>query len=95
MTIDELMDELQDARHQMGGHAEVRIAYQPAWPMRAAVARVTVPAEVDADRLYDEGERAAGQDEDGRMVWLAAGEAPYGENPYGPRWAWRGGEADR
>lgn len=26
--------------------------------------------------------------EDGKMLWLAVGSAPYDENPYGPRWAW-------
>jgi hypothetical protein len=88
MTIDELISELESAREEMGGDAEIRIAHQPDWPLRATFARVKLPAYADADMLYSEDERAAGQDEDGHLLWLATGSAPYGESPYAPRWAW-------
>jgi hypothetical protein len=92
MTIDDLISELEEARDALGGQAEVRIAYQPSWPLRAALAHVTVPL----DDQYEEGEWAAGQDRDSGMLWLAAGsELPWDENPYAPRWAWRHGEASR
>lgn len=87
MTIDDLIAELEDARENLGGDAEVRVAYQENYPLRGTVARVTVPEDEDP---YDEGERAVGQDADGGMVWIAVGSAPYDENPYGPRWAWTG-----
>ena len=73
----------------------MRIAYQPNWPLRATVIWVTVPGSGDPADLYDEGERAAGQDQDSGFCWLAAGSPPWAENPYAPRWAWRGGEASR
>lgn len=43
MTIDELIEELENARDDLGGHAEVRIAYQQNYPLRGTIARVTAP----------------------------------------------------
>lgn len=88
MTIDEMIAALEEAREDLGGEAQVRVAYQPNWPLRGTVARVTVPDGPDPDDNYDEGSAAPGQENDGRMVWIAVGSAPYDENPYGPRWAW-------
>lgn len=90
MTIDELISELEEARESLGGQAGVRVAYQPSYPLRGTIARVTVPDCTDADHLYSESERAAKQDEDGTFAWIAVGSAPYDENPYGPSWAWTG-----
>lgn len=91
MTIADLIADLEQAQEELGPQAEVRIAYQPNWPLRATVAHVTLAS--DPDEPYGEGEQAAGQENDGQMVWLAADGARYGENPYAPRWAWRHGEA--
>ena len=90
MTIDELMDQLADARHELGGGAQVRVAHQTAWPLRATVACVTVPGSPDPGELYGEDDEAPGQDGDGRMAWIALADgAPWDESPYAPRWAWR------
>jgi len=43
MNIDEMIQQLEEARDDLGGDAEVRIAYQPNWPLRGTVAAVTVP----------------------------------------------------
>jgi hypothetical protein len=85
MTIDELISELEEARDELGGEAEVRVAYQQNYPLRGAVAAVTVPGE----EPYDEGESAPGQDNDANMCWIAVGSVPYPENSYGPSWAWK------
>jgi hypothetical protein len=96
MTIGDLIQQLEEARDDLGGDPEVRIAYQPNWPLRAAVAYVTIPPCSDPGDLYGEGEAAPGQDKDGRFCWIAASDAaPWDENPYAPRWAWQQGEADR
>jgi hypothetical protein len=87
MTIDDLISELEQARDELGGHAEVRVAYQQNYPLRGTIARMTVP---DVENPYDEGTAAPGQDGDAHMAWLAVGSAPYDENPYGPEWAWTG-----
>jgi hypothetical protein len=86
MTIDQLIEAAQEARDELGGDAEVRIAYQPNYPLRGILQAVTVPE----DDPYDEDNSASGQDNDGKMLWLAAGAVDYGENPYGPEWAWNG-----
>ncbi len=90
MTIDELVALAEEAREDLGGGAQVRIAYQPGWPLRAALAYVTIPHSTDPDELYGPDETATGQGNDGTFLWLATGDIPDGENPYAPRWAWLG-----
>jgi hypothetical protein len=86
MTIDQLIEAAQEAREELGGDAEIRVAYQSNYPIRGILQAVTVPQEDP----YPEDESAAGQEDDGLMLWLAVGPAPYHENPYGPAWAWEG-----
>jgi hypothetical protein len=43
MTIDELLEELDNAKDAMGGATEIRIAYQPRWPLRGKIANVCIP----------------------------------------------------
>ena len=90
MTIDELIQLAADAREDLGGDAQVRIAYQPGYPLRAALQYVTIPYSTDQSDLYHLDEMAAGQENDGTFLWLAAGDLPDGENPYAPGWAWLG-----
>jgi hypothetical protein len=90
MTIDELNSLAEEAREDLGGDAQVRIASQPGYPVRAALQYVTIPFSSDPGDLYDSGEQAPGQQNDGTFLWLAAGEIPDGENPYAPAWAWNG-----
>jgi hypothetical protein len=85
LTIDELIELASEAREDLGGDAQVRIAYQPGYPLRAALQYVTVPPE-----LYGPDESAAGQENDGTFLWLATGDLPDRENPYAPQWAWLG-----
>jgi integrase len=89
MTIDQLIEAATEARDELGGDAEVRLCWQPEYPIRGTLEAVTVP---ESDP-YDEGEIAAGQENDSRMLWLAAGAVPYGENPYASSWAWEGASA--
>jgi hypothetical protein len=37
MTIDELMTRLEDARDELGGETDVRIALQPGYPLEASI----------------------------------------------------------
>jgi hypothetical protein len=85
MTIDMMIEQLEEAKEDLGGDAEVRVAYQQSYPLRGTVSRVTVP---ESDDPYGDNELAVGQDGDAKMLWIAVGSAPYDENPYGPRWAW-------
>ena len=88
MTIDELIELATEAREDLGGDAQVRIAYQPGYPLRAALGFVTIPYSTDPDELYGHDEQAAGQQHDGTFLWLAAGDLPDRENPHAPGWAW-------
>ena len=90
MTIDELIELAVEAREDLGGDAQVRIACQPGYPVRASLQYLTVPFSTDPAELYGPDETAAGQENDGRFLWLAAGEVPARENPYAPGWAWLG-----
>jgi hypothetical protein len=90
MTIDELIVLAQDAREDLGGDAQVRIAYQPGYPLRTALMGVTTPHSTDPEELYGADETASGQANDGAFLWLATGDLPDGENPYAPDWAWSG-----
>jgi hypothetical protein len=51
---------------------------------------VTIPHSAVPHALYGPDETAAGQENDERFLWLAAGDLPEGENPYAPQWAWPG-----
>ena len=84
MTIDELIELAGDARDDLGGGAQVRIAYQPGYPLRAALHCVTIPHSTDPEHLYGPDQTAAGQQDDGRFLWLATGDLPNRENPYAP-----------
>lgn len=86
MTIEELIDRLESARDMLGADAQVRVTWQRDYPIRGAVAQVTVPPE----EPYAEDEQAAGQERDHLTVWLAIDPVEPPENPYGPRWAWSG-----
>ena len=90
MTIDELIELATEAREDLGGDAQVRIAYQPGYPLRAALSCVTIPYSTDPAELYGPDEQAAGQQHDGTFLWLATGDLPDRENPYAPGWAWLG-----
>jgi hypothetical protein len=90
MTIDELIELADQARKDLGGSAHVRIAFQPGWPLRAALRCLTIPSSADPGELYAADEQAPGQQNDGTFLWLATGDLPHGENPYAPDWAWNG-----
>lgn len=60
--------------------AEVRIALQPSWPLRANVANVVAGRDaMDDDDPTDEDDALG-------IVWIVAREGVgYGEHPYAPR----------
>ena len=62
MTLDELMELASEARENLGGDAEVRIATQPGWPLRAALACVAIPHSTDPSDLYGPDQIATGQE---------------------------------
>ena len=72
MTIKELIRELQYIEEDFGD-LEVRVAYQPSWPLAGKIENVWMPEE----------------DEDGNQkVWLAVDSVGHAESPYAPKDAW-------
>ncbi len=73
MTLSELIVHLTDLAETTEDDPQVRIAYQPSWPLRASLSNVTV----------------ASDDSGNEFLWLAAStSAPYDENPYAPGNVW-------
>lgn len=58
MTIDELIQLVSEACEDLGGDAQIRIAYQPGYPLRAALGFVTIPPTTSPSRLYGPDEAA-------------------------------------
>jgi hypothetical protein len=80
MTLQELIDELQDLAHDLGEDTEVRLAVQPNWPLAHEIACVGPAMDEEGDDDFD------------RVVWIASGSHPYGASPYAPRSAWQNSE---
>lgn len=81
MTVQELIDQLECQDPEL----EVRIAFQPSYPLAAHVANIISSEEIGG------GEEPELEDtiEAKPIVWLAATESVgYNENPYAPRGAW-------
>lgn len=89
MNINELIELLEEAKDiaPHAGETEVRIAYQESYPIAGVIGAISV-----ADPFDDEGDDNPGLDLSGHdgKLWIAASPMPYGENPYGPDFAWTG-----
>lgn len=88
MTINELIEQLEEAREMLpaGGEAEVMLASQPNYPLRNHLAGVAV---INSDGYLepDATEEEAFEDKDTSVCWLLEGSQHY-ESPYAPRSAW-------
>jgi hypothetical protein len=79
MTIDELMERLEEYREELGGDTEVRLMTQQNWPFENTVAGLASGAEIN--------EREDGDDEDvdeDRVVFIVEGQ----QLGYGSKRAW-------
>lgn len=85
MTVEDLIEQLK----LLPPGAEVRIAYQPSWPLQVKLAGLAYQSPVDGeiypaeDALTSESDH---EDEQG-IVFLVEGESPY-DQPYAPRACW-------
>ena len=78
MTVNDLIEILQNAAEDGYGERNILIAEQPSYPLAAVFKGVYVEGEEEAE---DKGEEAA--------VWLVSGANTYDRNPYSvPRDAW-------
>lgn len=95
MTLDELIEQLTEMRDRQNGDVEVRIAYQPSWPLAGYVANVAYVDGDPDDRCETHSpniwcEECEPEDEDKKAhVWIAtSGTVNHDESPYAPRAAW-------
>ncbi len=79
MTIDELIERLEDYRDELGGDTEVRLMTQQNWPFENTVAGLASGQEIN-DR--DEGDDEDVDDE--RVVFIVEGQ----QLGYGSKRAW-------
>lgn len=91
ITVRDLIDLLE----QYDDDLEVRVAYQPNWPLRGTVDTVTSSDEIRESTAYgaDDEDGYAERDhttDDDQFVWISVGSAPYGEDPYAPTAAFSG-----
>jgi len=73
MTVAELIEPLQEAADDGLGECEVRLAFQPNWPLQFHVGGIAVPEESD-----DEAPETP-------VVYVVEG-TPIHESPYAPSW---------
>ena len=64
MTIQELIDQLEDMKEQVGEHAEVRYASQPSWPFENSIRDVYALTKDERRYMAEEALREEGYDED-------------------------------
>ena len=73
MTVNEMIERLQEAAEGGFGDCEVRLAFQPSWPLQFEVGGISVP-----DEQPDEGDP---------VIYVVEGSHPDGDSPYAPSWA--------
>ncbi|HEY6362265.1 MAG TPA: hypothetical protein VIX63_14225 [Vicinamibacterales bacterium] len=74
MTLNELIETLQDLAEDHGGDVEVRLAQQPRWPFEYSIGEVAVAnAMDDADEDDDEEEDATDDPDAAAVVYIGEG----------------------
>ena len=84
MTIDELIELATEAREDLGGEAQVRIAYQPGYPLRAALSCVTIPYSTDRPNCTAPTSRPLGSSTTARSCGSQQATSPTGRTPTPP-----------
>jgi hypothetical protein len=83
VTIDELIERLEDYRDDLGGDCEVRLMTQQNWPFENRIVGLAAGWEINsADD--DEGDDEADEVDDDRVIFIVEGE----QLGYGSKRAW-------
>lgn len=91
MTIDELIEQLEEARDDLGGETEVLVANQPTYPLTNVISNIAYGRDIYDDEEGDEEEKAEKPDRRRDALWIAVSQpGSYSDlNPYAPEGAWR------
>lgn len=83
MTVNEMIERLQDVAEDGFGECELRLAFQPNWPLQFTIAGITIPD----DESRSMGEPDEEPDDAASVVYLVEGGHPTDDSPYAPAWA--------
>ena len=83
MTLNELIERLQEAAEDGFGESEVRLAFQPKWPLQFEIGGVATPD----DESRGGGEPDEEPDDASKVVYIVEGSHPHDDSPYAPGWA--------
>lgn len=83
MTVNEMIERLQDVAEDGFGKCELRLAFQPNWPLQFTIAGITIPD----DESRSMGEPDEEPDDAASVVYLVEGGHPTDDSPYAPAWA--------
>lgn len=83
MNVNEMIERLQEIAEVGFGECEVRLAFQPRWPLQFTIGGIATP---------DDASRAAGEpdeepDDADSVVYITEGGHPDDDSPYAPSWA--------
>jgi hypothetical protein len=81
LTVNEMIDRLQEVAENGSGDCELRLAFQPSWPLQFTVGGIAEPEE-PKDPSSDEEPVDATQ-----IVYIVEGSHPSDNSPYAPAWA--------
>jgi hypothetical protein len=81
--------ELIDVLEQYDEDAEIRVAFQPSWPLRGKVANVVSSDDNDPEYADPDAERDPADPVREDFVWIAVDQvSSSSENPYAPKEVW-------
>jgi hypothetical protein len=78
MTVNEMIERLQEVAENGSGDRELRLAFQPSWPLQFTIGGIAEPEEPSPN---EEPADAA------PVVYIAEGGHPSDDSPYAPAWA--------
>jgi hypothetical protein len=83
MTVNEMIERLQEVTEDGFGECEVRLAFQPRWALQFTIGGIAVPDDESRGR----GEPDEEPDDADHVVYIVEGDHPRDDSPYAPSWA--------
>jgi len=83
MTVNEMIERLHGVAEDGFGECELRLAFQPSWPLQFRIAGIAVPDDESRGMSKPDEE----PDDAASVVYIVEGNHPQDDSPYAPRWA--------
>ena len=83
MTVNEMIERLHEVAEDGFGECEVRLAFQPNWPLQFTVGGIATPE----DESRGMGEPDEEPDDAASVIYIVEGDHPRDDSPYAPAWA--------